>query len=68
MTSKMTARHLFYAPGPSYGNSKGAKLKKVHEEDRLSFFKPGLWRAGFSNVAKNGNHFLQELMVIIIVV
>ena len=49
---------------PSYENSKGEKLKKVHK-DCLSFFKAGLflWRSGFLDAAKNVTIFWQELMV-----
>ena len=55
MTNKMATRVLTYELGlPSYGNS---KLEKLHEEDGVAIFKPGLWRAGFSDTAKNGTIF-----------
>ena len=36
--------------------SKGRKVENIHEKDRLSFFKAGLWRLSFY-AAKNGNIF-----------
>ena len=30
-----------------------SKVKKLQEEDRLAILKPGLWRTGFSDAAKN---------------
>ena len=32
-------------------------VKKLQEEDCLVIFKPGLWRTGFSDAAKNGTIF-----------
>ena len=62
MTSKMTARVLKYELGsPSYGDIK--LVKKLHEEDRLATFKPGLWRTGLLGCGKEWYHFQQELMV-----
>ena len=57
MTSKMAARVLKYELGsPSYGDLKLEKGEKL-QEDRLSIFKLGLWRTGFSDAAKNGTIF-----------
>ena len=30
------------------------KAQKLEKDDRLAIFKPGLWRTGFSDAAKNG--------------
>ena len=40
---------------------KSHKVEKVDEEDHLSFFKAGLWKSGFLDVAKNGTIFSRNL-------
>ena len=39
------------------------KVENIDEEDCFSFFKIGLWQMRFSNAAKSGTIFHQELMV-----
>ena len=39
------------------------KREKIHEEDRLAIFKPGLWQTGFFGCGKEWYHFQQKLMV-----
>ena len=36
---------------------KAQNMEKLHIEDLLAIFKPGLWQMGFSNVTKNGTIF-----------
>ena len=58
MTNKMAARVLFYAQGlPSYGDSKGAKLKIMAKKIVLPSLRLvyGYWV--FSDTAKNGTIF-----------
>ena len=51
MTNKMVARVLTYKLGsPSYGDLKLENWKKI----KKIVVKPGLWRTGFLDAAKNG--------------
>ena len=58
MTNKMAAEVLTYELGSlSYAKLWGFKaltVDELEEDDRLAIFKPGLWRLGFLNAAKNG--------------
>ena len=59
MTNKMAARDFFYAQGsPSYGNSKGAKLKMLMK--KIIF--PSLRVSRFFKCGKEWYYFQQKLM------
>ena len=63
MMNKMAARVLFYAQGlPSYGDSKGSKLKIMAKKIALPSLRLvyGNWLFGYG---KEWYHFQQELMV-----
>ena len=42
---------------------KGHKVENNHKEDRIAFFKAGLWRLGFFGCGNKWYHFQQELML-----
>ena len=62
MMNKMAARDLSYK---LYRIAKlwQIKSRKVENNAKLLFFKPGLWRTDFFGCGKEWYHFQQELMV-----
>ena len=42
---------------------KARKMQKLHKENRLTIFKPGLWQTGFFGCSEEWYHFHQQLMV-----
>ena len=62
MTNKVVARFLFYTQGsPSYGNSKGVKLKVIMKKIILPSLRLVYGDQAFSDVAKNGTIFIRNL-------